>query len=136
MEFWTYIQDGIAYPKYLKAEFAGVTFYAEDADLQLLGVGEVVGRLVDGEKPVYRHLSVVVPTCSVTRTVHVLVTERTDALKLALAFSKEVRFGIARVYSNARYLAVCQDGEVVVRRTLNDFYLDVDPEDLAATALE
>lgn len=135
MEFWTYIQDGIAYPKYLKAEFAGVTFYAEDADLQLLGVGEVVGKLVDGEKPIYQHLSVVVPTCSVTRTVHVLVTERTDALKLAQALSKVVTGGIARVYSSARYLAVCQDGEVVVRRTLNDFYLDVEPEDLAATAL-
>lgn len=136
MEFWNYTQDGIAYPKYLKAEFAGVTFYAEDADLQLLGVGEVVGKLVDGEKPIYQPLSVVVPSRSGTRTVHALVTERTDTLKLALAFSKEVVGGIARVYSSARYLAVCQDGEVIVRRTLSDFYLDVEPEDLAATVLE
>lgn len=137
MERWGFIHDGVIYPNYFKVEIAGMVCYADARAVEnLKGLATVIGKLVEGERPPYSHLSVQFPSALLYTDAFIWPIERTDALKIAKEISILEENGAAFVWAHSRTVAVCRKGEVVTRRTLADFYIEVDQADLDATALD
>lgn len=137
MEYWEFERDGIIYPFYFKVELDGIICYADSGAVKQLGEMLVVtGKLVNGEAPPHTHLSIRFPTSELFTDGYIFPIERTDALKIALKISALGENGAAFVWAHSRCLAVCRKGKVAARRTLADFYTDVEQSDLDATALD
>lgn len=143
-ELIKYVQDGIAWYNYLEVEFEGIRFYISEHDLHFVFKEQltVIRPLTNDSdcKPVYRPLSVRVPGLGLkfNGEINCYVTERLDAARLASVLHRLVRENdvTVQIEARARFLASWRNGvRVGTPRTLDDYYLDITPEERAETAL-
>lgn len=143
-ELIKYVQDGIAWYNHVEVEFEGIRFYMSEHDLNFMFKEQmtIIKPLTnDGEcKPIYRALSVraVALGRKFNGEINFYVTERLDAARLAAVVHRLVRENdvTVQIEARARFLATWRDGvRVGTPRTLDDYYIDITPEQRAATAL-
>ena len=123
--------DGVNYGDLVRVYVGGVNAYIDRWYLQRVPQAVLVGEY-DPTRPALVDFCVKIDHGPSQTSFYVV--ERTDALKLGRVLSE--LYANVVVYSHARYLVRWVDGVESVHRTLDDYYTNITPEELAATALE
>lgn len=130
----TYIQSGIAYHGYNICDIDGIRCFVHEYDQRSLGIEseriKVIDKLEGEGELIYRHFTLNLRKENDGRDVMVYVSAREDALKLAKYISN--KYTAVRIENRARFIAVVENGVLVSSTPIDEFYIDLPPEDIQA----